>query len=204
MPVELAIAPLPFALLASGDAWRSDGSAIHTSADPRSDLFVDPGTTGAVNADTLLNATRALGPAPAGDFQFSARVEANMAAQFDAGVLLLWQDDDHWAKLCYEQSPDNERMVVSVVNRDVCDDANAFVAEGTDVWLRIARVGHAFAFHASCDGERWRFVRVFSLGDPHGVHIGFAAQSPTGEGCDVRFDSVRFSTETLSNLRDGS
>lgn len=204
MTAELEIQSLPFSLVASGDGWRSEGSVLQATADPRSDLFVDPGTAGAVNADTLLNANRALGTAPAGDFQFSARIEADLAAQFDAGVLLLWQDDDHWAKLCYEFSPDNERMVVSVVNREVCDDANAFVAEGADVWLRISRVGRAFAFHASRDGERWSFVRVFSLGDPDRAQIGFAAQSPTGDGCDVRFDNVRFSGETLANLRDGS
>lgn len=196
---------LPFPLTPSpGSEWNLESDKLSATAAPQSDLFVDPGTAGTVNAVTLLNAHRLLGPAPEGDFQFSARVEADMLAQFDAGVLLLWLDDDHWAKLCYEYSPDAERMVVSVVNRAGCDDANAFVAEGTDVWLRIARVGKAFAFHASRDGQRWDFVRVFALGTSDDVQIGFSVQSPTGEGCDGAFDNVSFNRETLANLRDGS
>lgn len=195
---------LPFALAPTEDTWRLLDGTIHASADPLTDLFVDPGTSGSVNAETLLNATRALGVPPAGDFQFSALVQADLEAQFDAGVLLLWVDDDHWAKFCFELSPDHERMAVSVVNREVCDDANGFVVTGNRLWLRISRVGRAFAFHASEDGERWGFVRVFSLGDADNLQIGFAAQSPTGDGCDVRFSHVKFASETLANLRDGS
>ena len=36
------------------------------------------------------------------------------------------------------------------------------------------------------------------------TQIGFEAQSPTGEGCAVRFDEVRFSCTRLEDLRDGS
>ncbi|TRY20239.1 DUF1349 domain-containing protein [Tessaracoccus rhinocerotis] len=196
---------LPFPLTPSqGSEWNLESDRLSATAAPRSDLFVDPGTVGSVNAVTMMNAHRALGPAPEGDFQFSARVEADLTSQFDAGVLLLWLDDDHWAKLCYEYSPDAERMVVSVVNREGSDDANAFTVDGTDVWLRIARVGKAFAFHASRDGQRWEFVREFGLDASEDAQIGFSAQSPTGEGCDVAFDNVSFNRETLANLRDGS
>lgn len=205
MSTPIQLKSLPFALTPShGSDWDLTDYTLSGIAAPRSDLFVDPGTASSVNAESMLNARRLLGPAPAGDFQFSARVGADLASQFDAGVLLVWLDDDHWAKLCYELSPDGQRMVVSVVNRDVCDDANAFVAEGSDVWLRIARVGSAFAFHASRDGQRWDFVRVFSLGAADDVQIGFSAQSPTGEGCAARFTDVAFASETLANLRDGS
>lgn len=96
-------------------------------------------------------------------------------------------------------------MVVSVVTRGVADDANAFSVAGQEVWLRIARVGRAFAFHASTDGADWAFVRVFALGDgllP--VRVGFEAQSPTGGGCRVGFDHISFASRTLADLRDGS
>lgn len=204
MPEPIHHDAFPFALTPTDDAWTIADGRLSATALPKTDLFVDPGTAGTINATSMLNSRRLLGPVPDGDFQFSARVEAGLVSQFDAGVLLVWLDEDHWAKLCYELSPDNERMVVSVVNRNGCDDANAFVAEGTDVWLRVARVGKAFAFHASRDGKRWEFVRVFGLGVPGDVQIGFSAQAPTGDGCDVAFDNLHFSTETLANLRDGS
>ncbi len=112
---------------------------------------------------------------------------------------------DRWAKLCFEQSPAGDPMVVSVVTRGTSDDANAFVVDGSEVWLRVSRLGPAYAFHASTDGTSWRMVRLFSLGAPVGDdHVGFEAQSPMGEGCAVRFDHIRFVPERLADIRDGS
>ncbi|MFL5908965.1 MAG: DUF1349 domain-containing protein, partial [Gaiellaceae bacterium] len=34
--------------------------------------------------------------------------------------------------------------------------------------------------------------------------VGLEAQSPTGDGCEVRFDEIRFEPRRLSDLRDGS
>ena len=53
-----------------------------------------------------MNAVTLLGEPPEGDFQFSARVKAVHQETFDAGVLMLWMDEAHWAKLCFEFSPD--------------------------------------------------------------------------------------------------
>ena len=36
---------------------------------------------------------------------------------FDAAVLTLWADSDHWAKVCFERSPRGEDMVVTVVKQ---------------------------------------------------------------------------------------
>jgi regulation of enolase protein 1 (concanavalin A-like superfamily) len=152
----------------------------------------------------MLNAATLLGVPPAGDFQLSARVSVDFASTFDAGVLLLWIDERHWAKLCFEYSPAGEPMVVSVVNRGVADDANAFVVDGRLVWLRVSRIDHAFAYHASFDGTTWRMIRFFTIDDPSAVSIGFEAQSPTGDGCAVTFDDIRFTRERLGDLRDGS
>jgi hypothetical protein len=73
------------------------------------------------------------------------------------------------------------------------------------VWLRVSRVDQAFAYHASTDGSRWRLVRFFSLDDTSvPVRLGFEAQSPTGDGCPVTFDEIRFVGRRLTDLRDGS
>ena len=120
-------------------------------------------------------------------------------------MLLLWIDDRHWGKLCFEFSPDGEPMIVSVVARGVADDANAFVVDGRTVWLRVSRIDHAFAYHASLDGKTWRMIRFFAIdGASASAAIGFEAQSPTGDGCVVTFDDIRFTRERLGDLRDGS
>jgi regulation of enolase protein 1 (concanavalin A-like superfamily) len=211
MSESVTVPGLPFALGPSdGSAWRVDPGAgsVAVTALARSDIFVDPGSAdgaGQVNAESLMNAVTLLGEPPEGDFQFSARVRVAHRDTFDAGVLLLWMDAAHWAKLCFEFSPDREPMVVSVVTRTVADDANAFVLDADHVWLRVSRIGQVWAFHASVDGQAWRFVRAFALhADQLPVLLGFEAQSPVGEGCDVEFTEIGFVTEKLADLRDGS
>ena len=164
----------------------------------RTDWFVHPGTGEAkLDAEAQLELV-------AGDFLLSARVEVDFAATFDAGVLVVWRDERTWAKLCFEYSPDRAPMVVSVVTRGVSDDANSAVVEGNAVWLRIARIGAAFAFHYSADGSRWQLVRHFALGGDGELQVGFLAQSPTGEGCRATFSQIDLRHETLGDIRSGA
>lgn len=208
MTIRMNELGLPFAFSPSpGSSWSVDADAgsLSVTAAAHSDIFIDPGDGAQLNAESLLNAATLLGAPPAGDFQLSARVTVDFAATFDAGVLLLWVDERHWAKLCFELSPDREPMVVSVVARGVADDANAFVVDGSSVWLRVARIDRAFAYHASTDGKTWRMIRFFVIDQADAsTQIGFEAQSPTGEGCVVRFDDLRFVQSRLQDLRDGS
>lgn len=97
--------------------------------------------------------------------------------------------------------------VVSVVTRDgASDDCDSWPIGETGTFLRITRLGAAFALHASDDAERWNMVRYFSPGRPAGdaVRIGFVAQSPAGAGTWATFRDVRFSRSTLREVRDGS
>ncbi len=159
---------LPFTLSPSADvAWAIDEvtATVTATAAARTDMFIDPGADSELSAESTLNAATLLGVPPDGDFQFSARVTVNFESTFDAGVLLVWIDDRHWGKLCFEYSPDREPMIVSVVTRGVSDDANAFVVDGRTVWLRVSRIDHAFAYHASLDGKNWQLIRFFAIHD---------------------------------------
>ncbi|MGO9582664.1 MAG: DUF1349 domain-containing protein [Acidimicrobiales bacterium] len=199
---------LPFTLSPSPEsAWTiaEAPATVTASAAPHSDIFIDPGADTQLNAESMLNGATLLGVPPDGDFQFSVRVSVEFVSTYDAGVLLLWIDDRHWGKLCFEFSPDGEPMIVSVVTRGVSDDANAFVVDGRTVYLRVSRIDHAFAYHASLDGKTWRMIRFFTIdGTSRSDAIGFEAQSPTGDGCVVTFDDIRFTRERLGDLRDGS
>ncbi len=204
----LDLPELPFPLTPTPrEVWDrhhpSGGVVVHAPA--HTDFYVNPGGEDSADAETLLNAATLIGLPPPGDFRFSARVTVDFRSQYDAGVLLLWADERNWAKFCFEFSPAQEPMVVSVVTRGVSDDANAFVVPERTVWLRVSRIDRVYAFHASTDGVVWALVRVFRLGeDVTGHRIGFEAQSPTGDGCSVTFDQVTFTAERLEQLRDGS
>lgn len=191
---------LPMALRWRGQpaAARIADAVLSIEAGPATDWFADPG-----GGSLELSAPALLGSA-SGDFLLGARVQVAFAATYDAGALALWHDDRTWAKLCFEFSPRGEPMVVSVVTRGESDDCNSAVIAGDAVWLRIARIGGAHAFHWSADGQRWSFVRHFRLGGNGPVSVGFEAQSPTGQGCEARFSVIRFEPRALGDLRDGS
>ena len=201
--IETPFRPFP------DDRWSVDAASgsVRVTSIPGTDIFTDPGgdDAGQVTSSTLHNAATLLTDAPAGDFQLSARVRVRFAGTFDAGVLFLRYDLETWAKLCFEFSPRGQGMIVSVVNNRVSDDANAFTIDGDQVHLRISRKGTVFAFHASVDGERWTLIRAFSL--PHSdkpLEVGFEAQSPQSDGCDVVFDEARLVERSITDFRDES
>jgi regulation of enolase protein 1 (concanavalin A-like superfamily) len=177
---------------------RIEQSCIEITAGAATDWFIDPG-----GSEPIVNAP-ALAGSPKGDFLFSARVAVEFAAAFDAGALLLFGHRRLWAKLCFECSPQLEPMVVSVVTRDVSDDCNSFAVDADHVWLRVSRIGSAFAFHASTDGAVWRLVRHFALPVTDRLLVGFEAQSPLGAGCTASFTDVRYEAQRLSDIRSGA
>jgi uncharacterized protein len=199
MPDAIALPPLPGPLAwdVAPASWSFEAGELTIAAPPRSDLFHDPvGRVPETGAPRLLGAVE-------GDFQLSARVRCTFAGAFDAGALLLWVDERRWVKLAFEVSPQGEPGVVSVVTDGLSDDANAFAAPGNAVWLRIARLGPVCALHARLDDEPWRFVRHLPLPAAEGLHAGFLAQSPTGDGATARFDQIGFTPERLADLRSG-
>jgi regulation of enolase protein 1 (concanavalin A-like superfamily) len=195
--VELAGFASPLAWEVEPVEWSAEDGALAVEAGAETDLFVDPG-----GGSEVLNAPRLLGEVE-GDYTLSARVTVAFRSDFDAGVLVLWSSERSWAKLCFELSPQREPMVVSVVNRGVSDDCDSFVVDGDEARLRIARLGPAFAFHASTDGETWRLVRHFAL-EEDAPRVGFLAQSPRGQGCSVRFDEIALVPSRLADLRSGA
>lgn len=198
---------LPFPLVPEGappPGCRVLSGALTLTAAGGTDMFIDPGAGSAPNAGEVPDAGRLMGLPPASDFTLSAQVSVAFASMYDAGVLLLHATERRWAKLCFEYSPQLIPTAVTVVTRDTSDDSNSFEVNDNTLWLRIARSGGAWAFHASTDGSWWRMIRYFSLDGPEPVRVGFLAQSPTGDGCAATFDHIKFSPGAPANLRDGS
>jgi len=191
---------LPFALHPDGDPpcehLVADGGLVLTGG-AGSDLFVDPAGNGAPP-----NAGRLIGMPPDGDFRLSVLVTVGFRSIYDAGVVLLHAGERRWAKLCFELSPQHRPTAVTVVTRGHSDDCNSFEVTSDGLWLRVSRIGPAWAFHASADGQWWQLVRYFSLeGD---VRVGFLAQSPAGEGCTATFRRIAWLPGAPADLRDGS
>lgn len=198
---QVVIPRIPVSLRWHGEeasSYLKDDDGLVIDAGPETDLFINPQRTAeAVDAPHLLACAE-------GDFQLSARVRAGLVRPHDGGGLLVWLNDRAWAKFALEMSAQGEPEIVSVVTRGSSDRASGFAVDGDHVWLRIARVGTAYAFHASLDGEYWRLIRHFALYDTDAPSYGFFAQSPAGAGLSATFDRVTFEAKRLAELRDGS
>jgi regulation of enolase protein 1 (concanavalin A-like superfamily) len=198
-PIELTGLP-ETAFLASPAPVQAVEGGFELSADGNTDWVSDPiSNTRVQSAPALLFPTD-------GDFILSAAVKPTFDGTFDAGVLVAYQNDDTWAKLCFEVSPQGQPMVVSVVTRGFSDDCNSVPIDEDTVYLRLSRVGAGFLLHYSADGEpgTWQFVRSFTLGPATtATKAGFIAQSPFGSGMTARFTHVSYRNETLSDFRSG-
>ena len=200
MGETLRVGDLAWAWQHEPEQWQVGAAdQVTISAGPATRWFVDPGDP----SDSGLRAPALLAPV-GGDFQLRASLQLRGDAAFDAGALVVYVDEWSWAKLCLENSPAGVPMVVSVVTRGVSDDCNSLTLErGAAISFRLARLGAAYAFHASHDGESWELIRYFALESPELVSVGFQAQSPRGAGATVRFDDIGWSRERLGNIRSG-
>jgi regulation of enolase protein 1 (concanavalin A-like superfamily) len=204
----MRITNIPFELETNhsgGWNYLVDEKKLEVTALPLSDIYLNPAGNDSSDAESLMNASTLLGFPPGGDFQFSAKLTVDFKSQFDAGVLMIWVDEFNWVKFCFEYSPDATPMVVSVVTMNFSDDANSFTVNTNLIWYRISRRDNVYALHAAIDGKAWLLIRVFTLGADIERHkIGFAAQSPTGNGCNILFSEINFSQIRLQEFRDGS
>ena len=171
---------------------------ISVSTGAQTDWFIDPAGESVKN-----NAPIALFTPPDSTFSLRAKVSVEFAATYDAGTLFVYAHDALWAKLCFEYSPQQQPMIVSVVTHGISDDCNSVTVGDRSVYLRVYRQGEILAFHYSLDGHYWHFVRYFSLGNVAQLRVGFSTQSPLGQGCQALFSEIRYTASALSDLRSG-
>ncbi|HVU14578.1 MAG TPA: DUF1349 domain-containing protein [Phototrophicaceae bacterium] len=178
-------------------SWSFSENVLTITAGAKTDWFLDP--DGAIN---ILNAPAYLFNVDQ-PCMLKARVSAEHASTYDAGVLTVYQDDQTWAKLCLELSPQGQVMVVSVVTKGASDDCNSVPITESSVYFRVAKLDKAFAFHYSLDGQFWNLVRYFTLGGQKQSALGFIAQSPTGQSCTATFSEIVYLPQKLGNVRTG-
>jgi regulation of enolase protein 1 (concanavalin A-like superfamily) len=138
-----------------------------------------------------------------GDFVARAYVRPTFAGRYDAGGILVRQDEERWAKLCYESTNFGTTAAISVVTRSLSDDANGADLTVPDLWLQVCRVGDAFGMQYALDGKAWRKVRRFHLPLPRTVRIGLLAQSPGDAGTSVDFLCFSVESRTVTDTRTG-
>jgi regulation of enolase protein 1 (concanavalin A-like superfamily) len=173
------------------------GGMLRVRAGPKTDFFQNPNRQGGSDTAHLLWLS------VQGDFVAQAHVRPTFTSTYDAGALMVRDNETHWAKLCFEATDFGTHAVVSVVTNGLSDDANGVNLETADVWLQVVRVGDLFAQHYALDGKTWQMVRYFALPLPSQVKVGIVAQSPVGPGTTVDYLQFTVESRTVENPRAG-
>lgn len=138
---------------------------------------------------------------PDSNFVFRAKITAELEDIYDVAALVLYQDDDYWAKLCFENSINKEATVVSVVTRRYSDDCNSIKIDGNYAFLSVAKNKNEFSFHCSKDGKNWELIRHFRMEFSENMRLGFAVHCSRGNGFSANFSSIQYSPVTLDEMR---
>lgn len=139
------------------------------------------------------------------DFVLTVKVSHAFKDIYDSASVMVMQDMQNWAKCCFELTDFGTHAAVSVVTKNgESDDANGCDIEGqNELWLRVCRVGRAFSFHYSRDGEHFHMTRYFLLDAGKAVRVGLLAQAPTGNGGSRIYEYLTIEHKTVKNIRAG-
>ena len=187
--------PSPFSWQNSPISWHVEhGSELTIRSGKDTDWFVDSFDSAVHNSAPMLLFT------PADDYILSTKVKVGFNTKWDAGALMVWADDHHWAKLSFELSPGKQPTMVTVVTRGLSDDCNSVAIPGDTVYVQIAKSGPVYVFYSSTDGKSWQVLRVFSLGEGLLPRVGFESQSPAGNGTEVVFSEIHYSKKKIADI----
>ena len=139
------------------------------------------------------------------DGDFVLKVSHEFRETYDSASVMVMHDMTNWAKCCYELTDFGTHAAVSVVTiNGESDDANGCNIEGQDyLWLKVCRVGRAFSFHYSLDGEKFNMTRYFLMPETKTIKVGLLAQAPTGNGGKRIYENLSIEHITVKNIRAG-
>ena len=139
-----------------------------------------------------------------GDFIASAWVRPDFTSMWNAVALMVHIDNDNWIKFAFENSDATGKSIVSVVTKNISDDANGVMLNDQDqVWLKIVRKDHIYSMLWSKNGKDFKMARLSTLAKVDTVKIGIEVQSPIGESAIHQIDYFGLEKTTVKDLRKG-
>lgn len=185
---------------------RTEGQRIIMKAPGFTDFFCGGDTTSeeGILPKSLCNAPYYYTEVE-GDFVLTVKVSHDFSDTYDSASVMVLQDMKNWAKCCFELTDFGTHAAVSVVTKNgESDDANGCNIEGQNyMWLKVCRVGRAFSFHYSLEGEHFYMMRYFLMPESKMVKVGLLAQAPSGRGGDRIYENLSIEYKTVKNIRAG-
>ena len=179
-------------------SYTLKNGALQVVAEKETDFFNNP-EDGTVTASAPL-----LYQEMSGDFVAQALVRPDFSSMWNAVALMVHIDDRYWIKFAFENSDATGPSIVSVVTKEVSDDANGVILEEQNqIWLKLIRKGNIYSMLWSMDGKDFKMARLTSMPAADSVKIGMEAQCPVGESAMHYVDFFGVEKKTVADLRKG-
>jgi uncharacterized protein len=166
---------------------------LHITAGAKTDMFRDPNVT--YNTD---NAPKLLFDAD-DDFVLSTGIQHAFVNKWDGGAIVLIEDSLNWIKFCFEKDYTGAKRVVTVVTKDISDDCNSAAIASNKVYYKIAKADNVITMYYSTDNKQWLLIRHLQFNNKKRIKVGFLAQSPTGNKCDVVFSNIQYTKKKIKD-----
>jgi regulation of enolase protein 1 (concanavalin A-like superfamily) len=174
-------------------SYAIQGDTLTIVAGSKTDMFRDPNVTYNTN-----NAPQLLFRADS-NFILSASIQHSFSNKWDGGAIVLFQDSLNWIKFCFEKDYTGAKKVVSVVTKNTSDDCNSVEIKSDHVFYKVAKADNVITLYYSSDNKTWFLIRHLQLDSMKDLHIGFLAQSPTGERCTVKISNIQYQAKKIGD-----
>ncbi len=186
---EVNIGSIPYSLKFENEPqnfYIVGANHIQITAGEKTDLFISP------DGKFVTNKSPRLLFKPDTDFILTTKISLEFKSNWDAGVLLVYNDSLHYAKFCFEKDYTGQKRIVSVVCNERGDDCNSLAIAANEVFYRIIGSPNddVFSFYYSSDNKSWYLIRSFRLLKTDNIRVGFSSQSPAGKSCIVDFSDI--------------
>ncbi len=179
-------------------SFKIDSGTIEIVAEKETDFFNNP-EDGSVTSTAPILYKEMMG-----DFVATTLVQPDFSSLWNATALMVYIDNNNWIKFAFENSDATGKSIVSVVTKNVSDDANGAILRDHDqVWLKLIRKDNIYSMLWSSDGTTYNMARLTSMPKVDSIKIGIEVQCPVGESATHYIHYFNLEETSVKDLRKG-
>lgn len=122
---------------------------------------------------------------------------------YNAGVLYVYKNDNHYQKFCFEQDERGDRRVVSVRTMTTSDDNNHDKITQPFVYMKLSSDGQTIGSYYSLDNKTWHLARLYRNDYGAELWTGISAQCPVDTGSFAYFKDIQLTQTSVRDFRMG-